>query len=124
MRNLMILSVLALAACGENSGWNPNYSGMHNGTGYAKYMHEREAALHGKGAVPPVIPVQLPAKAPTSPETNFLRRYQPYQSVLRACAAAPEAGARLNRLKRQTVRTAYSNRVRQVTRGRFWLSHA
>ena len=66
MRNLMILSVLALAACGENSGWNPNYSGMHNGTGYAKYMHEREAALHGKGAVPPVIPVQLPAKAPTA----------------------------------------------------------
>ena len=68
MRNLMILSVLALAACGENSGWNPNYSGMHNGTGYAKYMHEREAALHGKGAVPPVIPVQLPAKAPTAAE--------------------------------------------------------
>ena len=65
MRNLLILSVLALAACGENAGWNPNYMGMHNGTGYAKYMHEREAALHGKGAVPQVIPVQLPAKAPT-----------------------------------------------------------
>ncbi len=66
MRNLLILSVLALAACGENAGWNPNYMGMHNGTGYAKYMHEREAALHGKGAVPAVIPVQLPAKSPTA----------------------------------------------------------
>lgn len=66
MRNLLILSVLALAACGENAGWNPNYMGMHNGTGYAKYMQEREAALHGKGAVPAVIPVQLPAKAPTA----------------------------------------------------------
>ena len=68
MRNLLILSVLALAACGENSGWNPNYSGMHNGSDYAKYMREREAALHGTGAVPPVIPVQLPAKAPTAAE--------------------------------------------------------
>ncbi|RCW85922.1 hypothetical protein [Paracoccus lutimaris] len=68
MRNLVILSVLALAACGENTGWNPNYSGMHNGTSYAKYMHEREAALHGRGAVPSVIPVELPAKAPTAAE--------------------------------------------------------
>ena len=60
MRNLLILSVLALAACGENTGWNPNYSGMNNGTAYAKYMQEREAALHGKARVPLVIPVQLP----------------------------------------------------------------
>ena len=68
MRNLLILSVLALAACGENTGWNPNYSGMNNGTAYAKYMQEREAALHGKARVPLVIPVQLPAKAPTAAE--------------------------------------------------------
>ena len=66
MRNLMILSVLALAACGENSGWNPNYSAMHNGSRYGDYLQKREAALHGRAPVPDAIPVQLPAKAPTA----------------------------------------------------------
>ena len=68
MRKLMILSVLApilaLAACAENTGWNPNYSAMHNGSPYAKYLQTREAALQGQGPVPQVIPVQLPAEAP------------------------------------------------------------
>ncbi len=70
MRKLVILSVLApvlaLTACGENTGWNPNYSAMHNGSDYAGYLHQREAALHGRGPVPQTIPVQLPVKAPTA----------------------------------------------------------
>lgn len=70
MRKLVILSVmapvLALAACGENTGWNPNYSAMNNGSGYSKYLNQREAALHGRAPTPAVIPVQLPAKAPTA----------------------------------------------------------
>lgn len=66
MRNVVILAVLALAACGENTGWNPNYSAMHNGSDYAGYLQAREVALHGKGPVPRVIPVQLPAQAPTA----------------------------------------------------------
>lgn len=69
MRNLPLLTLvplLALAACGENTGWNPNYSAMHNGSRYADYLQKREVALHGRGPVPDAIPVQLPAKAPTA----------------------------------------------------------
>lgn len=70
MRHLLILSLLApvlsLAACGENAGWNPNYSAINNGSDYARYLQQREAALHGRGAAPAVIPVQLPAQAPTA----------------------------------------------------------
>ena len=68
MRTLMILSVLALAACNENAGWNPNYAGINANTPYGKYLREREVALHGKGATPQVIPIVLPAKAPTAEE--------------------------------------------------------
>lgn len=63
MRKLTILAVLALAACGENAGWNPNYT--MNSTPYGEYLRERELALTSKRADPMVIPVQLPAKAPT-----------------------------------------------------------
>lgn len=69
MRKFVILAalgpVLALAGCAENTGWNPNYSAVQNGTGYAKYSREREAALRGSAPIPRTIPVQLPAQAPT-----------------------------------------------------------
>jgi len=72
MRNLAILAllgpVLALAGCGENSGWNPNYSAMNNGSRYAEYLQQRQVALHGEGPVPDAIPVVLPAQAPTAAE--------------------------------------------------------
>lgn len=64
MRKLTILAVLALAACGENAGWNPNYT--MNSTDYGQYLRNREAALTGRGPVPAAIPVQLPVKAPTA----------------------------------------------------------
>lgn len=70
MRKVVILAalgpIMALGACGENAGWNPNYSSMHNGSAYAKYMNEREAALHGKAPVPQVIPIKTPAQSPTA----------------------------------------------------------
>lgn len=69
MRNLAILGLaplLALAGCGENTGWNPNYSAMHNGSRYAEYLQAREVALQGRGPVPTAIPVQLPVQAPTA----------------------------------------------------------
>ncbi|HWL55544.1 MAG TPA: hypothetical protein VNQ78_02590 [Paracoccus sp. (in: a-proteobacteria)] len=61
----MLASALTLAACAENTGWNPNYSAINNGSGYSKYLREREAALHGTGPVPQAIPIQLPAHAPS-----------------------------------------------------------
>lgn len=79
MRNLSLALVplLALAACGENTGWNPNYSAMHNGSAYADYLQKREVALHGRGPVPDAIPVQLPAKAPTAADIAGVPAKQP-----------------------------------------------
>lgn len=72
MRNLAILAalapVLALSACAENTGWNPNYSAVNSNSGYGKYLREREATLQGKAPIPRTIPVQLPAEAPTPAE--------------------------------------------------------
>ncbi len=64
MRRLTILAVLALAACNENAGWNPNYT--MSGTRYGDYQRAREATLVGNGPISPVIPIELPAKAPTA----------------------------------------------------------
>lgn len=68
MRALILLSFAALAACsGENLGWNPNYRA--EATPYGNYLRDREAALTGKRAQPPrVVPVALPARAPTAAE--------------------------------------------------------
>ena len=67
MRKFVILAalgpVLALAGCAENTGWNPNYSAVQNGTGYAKYSREREAALRGSAPIPRTIPVARPSGA-------------------------------------------------------------
>ena len=103
MRNLVILAVLALAACNESSGWNPNYSAINNGTPYAEYLQARRLALHGKGPVPEVIPVQLPAQAPTSRDIAGIpvmrpANAPPYGAVPKpvkaatATATAPVAG--------------------------------
>lgn len=50
-------ALLALAGCGD---------GLHHAdTPYGRYLAEREVALTGKGPVPQVVPVTLPAQAPT-----------------------------------------------------------
>ena len=58
------VALLALAACGENAGWNPNYRAK--ATPYGDYLRARESALMGRRADPPrIVPVTLPVKAPT-----------------------------------------------------------
>jgi hypothetical protein len=68
MRPLILIPLLALAACsGENQGWNPNYQAF--ATPYGNYLRDRELALTGYRPEPPrVIPVALPARAPTAQE--------------------------------------------------------
>lgn len=59
-----LIPVLVLAACGENSGWNPNYHAR--ATPYGDYLRARENALMGRREDPPrIVPVALPVKAPT-----------------------------------------------------------
>ena len=63
MRGWLVISVLALAGCGENQGWNPNY--QFGATPYGEYRAARETALVTNGANPAVIPVTLPVNSPT-----------------------------------------------------------
>ena len=63
MRGCLILSVLALAGCGEHLGWNPNYN--FGPTRYGEYRATREAALVTATESPRTIPVARPFYAPT-----------------------------------------------------------
>ncbi|AGT09626.1 hypothetical protein [Paracoccus aminophilus] len=60
---VMGLAVLGLSACNENAGWNPNYT--MNASPYGEYQRARETALMTNTREPQVIPIQLPAQAPT-----------------------------------------------------------
>lgn len=64
MRGWVLISVLALAGCGEHLGANPNY--RFDGSPYGAYLTQREAALISNGAAPSVIPVARPFEAPTA----------------------------------------------------------
>ena len=63
MRGCLILSVLALAGCGEHLGWNPNYN--FGPSRYGEYRAAREAALVTNAESPKTIPVARPFHAPT-----------------------------------------------------------
>ena len=63
MRGCLILSVLALAGCGEHLGWNPNYN--FGPTRYGQYRAAREAALMTNAESPRTIPVARPFYAPS-----------------------------------------------------------
>lgn len=63
MRGCLILSVLALAGCGEHLGWNPNYNFAP--TRYGEYRTLREGALVTGADSPRTIPVARPFYAPT-----------------------------------------------------------
>lgn len=64
MRGCVILSVLALAGCGEHLGWNPNYN--FGPTRYGEYRALREGALVTGADAPEVIPLARPFYAPTA----------------------------------------------------------
>lgn len=66
MRGCLILSLLALAGCGEHMGWNPNYNFGHSR--YGTYRATREAALVTNAEAPSSIPVARPFYAPTGAE--------------------------------------------------------
>ena len=64
MRGGSVILVLALAGCGENLGWNPNYS--FGSSPYDRYRAEREVALVQGSEPSQVIPVARPFEAPTA----------------------------------------------------------
>lgn len=63
MRGWWVISVLALAGCGVNQGWNPNY--QFGKDPYGQYQVAREVALMTDTPSPETIPVALPVEAPT-----------------------------------------------------------
>lgn len=64
MRRWAVISVLALAGCGEHLGFNPNYQFGSNA--YGEYRVAREAALVSGKKPPVTIPIALPAEAPSA----------------------------------------------------------
>lgn len=64
MRGGVMILVLALAGCGENQGWNPNYS--FSASRYDQYRAEREVALVNGSDPAQTIPVARPFEAPTA----------------------------------------------------------
>ena len=63
MRGWLILSVLAVAGCGEHRGWNPNY--QFENDAYGKYRTAREAALVAGTSPAMAIPVARPFYSPS-----------------------------------------------------------
>lgn len=103
MRGWVVISVLALAGCGEHQGWNPNY--QFGASPYGQYLVAREVALTTRKDAPQTIPIALPAKAPTpaeiagrspvpAPATMGIRTTQP-ASASASTQAAPTAAATL-----------------------------
>lgn len=63
MRIGMMVAALALAGCGVNQGWNPNY--QFGATPYGEYRVARERALVTGSDFKSTVPVALPVEAPT-----------------------------------------------------------
>ncbi|MRX50081.1 hypothetical protein GI374_06365 [Paracoccus sp. S-4012] len=97
MRQAMWLGLLALAACNENSGWNPNYviadrpygAVLDSTTPYAAYKYEREWALLGQREVPETIPRALPLDAPTPADIRGPSVWQTIRGEAVAVVAGP-----------------------------------
>ncbi|PZO67794.1 MAG: hypothetical protein DI498_02085 [Paracoccus denitrificans] len=111
MKKLVLLSVLSLAACGETSGWNPNYT--MNATKYGDYQRAREVALTDARVVPSqTVPVTLPVKAPTAEEIAGPRRVVAKTAVV----ATPVAVAAVQPQQATLVNYANANRHNPGTR--------
>lgn len=59
-----MVAMLALAGCGENQGWNPNY--QFGATPYGEYRVARERALVTGADPSATIPLALPVQSPTA----------------------------------------------------------
>lgn len=88
---VMGLAVLGLSACNENAGWNPNYT--MKATPYGDYQRAREVALTTNTREPQVIPIQLPARAPTPEEISGQRPAKTVAVVAVAPARATSGNA-------------------------------
>lgn len=75
MRIGMMVAVLALASCGENQGWNPNY--QFGATPYGEYRTARERALVTGADVGATIPVALPVQSPSAADLAVKARVAP-----------------------------------------------
>lgn len=100
MRGTMVATlVLALGACGEHAGWNPNYSvgerpyGTVIETPYTRYLAHREAALQGKAEPSRTIPIARPFKAPTAEDIAGPNLWQIIQREARVATGTPEPKA-------------------------------
>ena len=90
--------VLALGACAEHTGWNPNYSlgdrpfgeSLNRDTPYTRYLTHREAALQGRVEPSRTIPIARPFKAPTAEEIADLRARVNGTAVGEALTAVPD----------------------------------
>ena len=100
MRGITVTAalVLALGACAENSGWNPNYSlgdrpyggAFDRDTPYTRYLTHREAALQGETEPSRVIPIARPFKAPTAEDIAGPNLWQIIQGNARSVAGVTE----------------------------------
>lgn len=90
MRGTMVATlVLALGACAEHSGWNPNYNLGDGASPYSRYMTHREAALQGKAAPSRTIPIARPFKAPTAEDIAGPNLWQIIQREARVATGTP-----------------------------------
>ncbi|MDO5603731.1 MAG: hypothetical protein Q4G25_01085 [Paracoccus sp. (in: a-proteobacteria)] len=108
------VALLLLAGCGENDGWNPNY--RYPASPYGQYLQEREAALQGQAAMPRVIPVTEPRRAPTPAEITgqpILARTQPAAAT--AAVSAPEPA----RIRPAQVAQPYAGDAGQTALARY-----
>lgn len=106
---LLLTGVLALGACEETSGWNPNYALADRPyyqpdpvTPYARYKVRREAGLTGVAPAPATVPVALPARSFTPLDIAGTQRLQAVQAEARAALASVEA----RQVKAKTVPVA------------------
>lgn len=110
---ICVAALLALAGCGEDTGWNPNYTAGPRPYGviserapYATYKADRELALAGQKPASKVIPGALPVRAPTPAEIAGPNLWQIIQGQARGLtgggvaaggAVTPEGAALLER---------------------------
>ena len=91
MRKMVVIGLLALAACNENQGTNLNY--QMSDSPYGQYLRARETALMTDTRPPAVIPVTLPAEAPTPAQITGAAGMQNVAEDYRTKTVSAQGGA-------------------------------